>query len=142
MYILSFYTINALKTQKNGRLLYVLFAVHCHVPFRCAFGTAEKHTLYIICTHTKKHTHILVTAPSPHTDIALYDGTKKTPQPFGRAWALLLTILIIFHRQSLALYMHFLRVLRRYLQAGLCSDSRYMIFRLLRLGARRFYCTR
>lgn len=24
MYILSFYTINALKTQKNGRLLYVL----------------------------------------------------------------------------------------------------------------------
>ena len=38
MCILSFYTINALRTQKNGRLLCVLLREFRHVPFRRAFG--------------------------------------------------------------------------------------------------------
>ena len=32
VYILSFYTINALKTQKNGRLLYVLLRESRYAP--------------------------------------------------------------------------------------------------------------
>ena len=57
VYILSFYTINALKTQKNGRLLYVLlqYIVTCR-PVRFS-GGRKTYIVYIICTHTKTHTH-------------------------------------------------------------------------------------
>lgn len=57
VYILLFCTINALKTQKNGRLLYVLlqYIATCRSG---ALSEAEKYRfMYIICTQ-KKHTHI------------------------------------------------------------------------------------
>lgn len=63
MYILSFLAINALKTQKNGRLLYVLLRESRHVPLRCAFGGRKMWFVYIICTH-KKHTHIFSHCPT------------------------------------------------------------------------------
>lgn len=57
LYILSFYTINALKTQKNGRLLYVLLREPRLAPDGVLSERPKKHTLYIICTHKKTHTH-------------------------------------------------------------------------------------
>ena len=75
MYILSFYTINALKTQKNGRLLYVLlqYIVTCR-PVR--FREAEKHTLCILFAYTQKRPHILVTAPFRRGTLYPPDNTK------------------------------------------------------------------
>ena len=57
MYILSFKLLNALKTQKNGRLLYVLlqYIVTCR-PVR--FREAEKiYIMYIICIRKKTYAH-------------------------------------------------------------------------------------
>ena len=70
VYILSFCTINALKTQKNGRLLCVLLR-ECGLAPSGALSEAEKYRfMHIICTHKNTHT-FLVTAPlSPHTGVA------------------------------------------------------------------------
>ena len=70
MYILSFYTINALKTQKNGRLLYIVFystqycvlvaqAAHNNTPLRSAIrrkskfcGVRESLSFLSMCTRS------------------------------------------------------------------------------------------
>ena len=81
VYILSFYTINALKTQKNGRLLYVLlqYIVTCRLV---RFREAEKaYIMHIICIHTKTPTHF---SHCPFSDAALsiHLTTRKTPITF------------------------------------------------------------
>ena len=82
IYILSFYTINALRTQKNGRLLYVLLCGRLCTG-RSALSAAEKYRLvHIICTLKKTHT-FLVTAPFPHAALNIPLTAQKTPLPFG-----------------------------------------------------------
>lgn len=64
VYILSFCTNNALKTQKNGRLLCVLLwgRATCR---SCALSERPKVCImYIICTHAKTHTHIFSHCPT------------------------------------------------------------------------------
>lgn len=82
MYILSFCSINALKTQKNGRLLCVLLCGPHRMPSG-ALSEAEKYRfMYIICTHTKAHTHFSHCPTLPHTDAARYiqlTTQKKRP---------------------------------------------------------------
>ena len=101
MYILSFYTINALRTQTNGRLLYVPFSWYAILRTSRASYTQQSHqfgtlsatkailwlarvTFFYQCVHTfllRLHTfaHFAPSTPFPRYTLYPPDGTKKRP---------------------------------------------------------------
>ena len=98
MYILSFYTINALKTQKNGRLLYVpSYGTQYCVP--CAQSTRNNITSRNAIRHKSNFvacashfSFINVSTPLYYASTPLHTfapsaypllTTQKTPIPFG-----------------------------------------------------------